>query len=171
MPNRGLIDTHMQHEPRICQAVLRQTFVHFDVWKIPTILGMTNTEPNLLSLGRVLRYTLLVISQIFTKCHIYVAAFNRPSTVWVDYMEILLGWMHYLSQALSRYNWKPIKILLLLKSLIKIQNKNEYKSAIKIKSFKFCNNLGCSYLFFIFFLPHPPFRILGRWVRNFIFKI
>ncbi len=27
------------------------TFVHFDVWKIPTFLGMMNIEPNLRSLG------------------------------------------------------------------------------------------------------------------------
>ncbi len=32
------------------------TFVHFDVWKIPTFFwGMTNTEPNLLSLKHALR--------------------------------------------------------------------------------------------------------------------
>ncbi len=72
--NSGHIDTHMRHVPHICQVVLCQTFIHFDVQKIPTFLGMTNTEPNLLSFGQALSYTLLVICQIFTKCHISVAA-------------------------------------------------------------------------------------------------
>ncbi len=68
------------------RAVLHQAFVHFDVLKILTFLGITNIEPNLLSLGRALCYTLYVICQIFTKCHVYVATFNlwSKSTYFFD---------------------------------------------------------------------------------------
>ncbi len=64
--------THMSGA--LCPAVRRQTYVHLDAWKILTFLGMTNTEPNLLSLGQALHYTQLVICQIFIKCCICVAA-------------------------------------------------------------------------------------------------
>ncbi len=76
-PNSRLNDTHMRHVPCTCRAVLCQTFVHFDVWKVLTFLGMTNTETTLFSLGQALCHTLLVICQIFTKCCMCVAAFER----------------------------------------------------------------------------------------------
>ncbi len=44
-------------------------------------LGMTNTKPNLLSLGWALCYRLLVIYPVFTKCRIRVAAFSYEQ-VW-----------------------------------------------------------------------------------------
>ncbi len=81
-PNSGLIDIHMLwHVPCTCRAVLCQTFIHFDVWKIPTFLGMTNTETNLPTLGRALRYTILVICLIFTKCCKWVAALKQEQFV------------------------------------------------------------------------------------------
>ncbi len=66
----------------MCYACAEQYFAkhHFDVWKIPTFLGIMNTEPNLLSLGQVLHYALRVICQTFTKCHICVAAWRLIKT-------------------------------------------------------------------------------------------
>ncbi len=76
------VDTLMQCS--MCHTLICVTFVHFHVWKIWTFLGMTNTEPNLLSLGRVLLYTLIVISQIFTKYHVCVATLT---ILWVVFHE------------------------------------------------------------------------------------
>ncbi len=69
--NRGLTDTHMRHVPH---TYLCQHSSSLMCGKYRLFLGMTNTEGNLLSLGRALRYTLFVIFQIFTKCCICVAA-------------------------------------------------------------------------------------------------
>ncbi len=63
----------------MCHALTRVNIRHFSVGEITNFLGMTNTEPNLLSLGQALCYTLLVISQIFAKRRICVAAWSQKT--------------------------------------------------------------------------------------------
>ncbi len=73
LPNSELIDTHTWH---VSHAHLCKHPSTLMCGKYQLFLGMTNTEPNLLSLGRMIHYTLLVICQIFTKCRICVTALN-----------------------------------------------------------------------------------------------
>ncbi len=72
---RELNNTDIRHVPRALILVVYQILVHFNLPKIPTFLGMTNTKPNMLSLERVLHYTLLVISRMFAKYRMSLSAF------------------------------------------------------------------------------------------------
>ncbi len=69
-------DINMWHVLCTCRAVVCQTFVHFDLCKIPIFLGMTNSKLNTLSLEQVLYYTLLVICRMFAKYRMCVATFT-----------------------------------------------------------------------------------------------
>ncbi len=76
-------------------AVVCQTFVHFDLQKIQTFLGLIITKLHLLSLERVLCYMRLVTCQMFAKYGMCVAAFQLVHLIQHSSKSISISaWKH-----------------------------------------------------------------------------